>query len=365
MEPVRQMMHVTPVLRRPAAGEHAAPVPHLDGLAQMRRHHPVGPPHIQRLAVGADHDPGDLPITGQHPGLGRGDGRPEVHHPSTGSHRRVLQVGPRDQHPDLRLAGPQRGQLPGRQLVVTQLHQGVGQLLGPGPHIPGDPRGPQHRLQGGLQPFPTDRVQLPVHPQRPVPTLGQRQPPRLGGIRFRPVGVQPGQVVPHGHHDILVRRGGSQLGQRGVGLGQVHPGGLGGGQVLGGGDRRDRQHLVGGHLPGRERRGQRRQLLQRPPHGQQPRPGVPRHPGMPTQPGPHRGQPVDLGQPRHLTGPHRRATAASSWFRRASSTGSRSCSCTPNRSSSSCSASRADKAAAALPKSPGSLIPTLLPAPAR
>ena len=48
----------------------------------------------------------------------------------------------------------------GGQLVVTQLHQGVGLLLGTGALVTGAPPGLHHGFECGLQLLPTHRVQV-------------------------------------------------------------------------------------------------------------------------------------------------------------------------------------------------------------
>jgi hypothetical protein len=199
-------MDVAPVGGGGAAGEHAVPVAAFDGAAQMRRDDPLVAADVQRQPVGAHHHPGDRGVAGQPAGAGGGDPRPE---PGAGRARpgragvgEVLDV---DGDDDVRLDRAQQRQAPRRERVVGQLHQRVGQLLGPRADVALWAGGLHDRLQRGLQLLPTHGVQLPAQTQRAVGVPGQAQGPALGGVRLGPVGIQRLLEQLHRGGQIIVR----------------------------------------------------------------------------------------------------------------------------------------------------------------
>jgi hypothetical protein len=256
------------------------------------------------LPVGAHHDPGDVRITRQPPGPGGGDHRTETQATSTPPGARVDEVFQVDAQHDLRLPRPQLRQFPERQLVVTQLHEGIGVLLPPAPVITLRAVGLHDRLDRGLYFFEAHGVQVEPAGAPAVGVPGHGQPPTLGRIRLHPVGIQRVIEGLHRHRQHLMRRLSGHSSPGLVERSQVDPL-LSRGRTLGRPDLlRDHVHLCGGDRPLGEPRCQRREVLQSPPRPHDPHRLRRRKPGVPDQPRPHRLQPVVLRSLGALGVPH-------------------------------------------------------------
>jgi hypothetical protein len=273
------------------------PVADLDSTAQPRRDDPLEATVVEDLPLGSHDHPADVPVAGQPPSPGGGDGGPEPDAGGAWPGGRVGQVVDVDHGEDVRLDRAQDRRLPGGEGDVGPLHQSVSQLLGAGAQVAGRAVGLHERLQHRLELLPADRVQLPAKREAAVGVLGDRHGALLGGIGLGAVGVQPGQVVLHDRAQVHVSPGGGGRGQHDVHRAQVDALLGGGCQVLRPRDRRDHGDLVGGdHAVGTAGR-DGGQVFQHPAvaHDLVRRRG--REPHMPLQPGRHRLQAVVL---RHL-----------------------------------------------------------------
>ena len=124
---------------------------------------------------------------------------------------------------------------------------------------------------------------------------GDGQLAALGGVGFGAVGVQPGQVVRHHLHQVLVGLGGGHPGEQGVDRGVVDTLGVGGGPVARGDDGGEDLDLLAGHGPGGAAGGHRGQRLEGAPGADQPGRGPRGEPAVPAQPRGHALQPVGFG----------------------------------------------------------------------
>jgi hypothetical protein len=288
------MVGVAPPGGGVAAGEHAALVADVQGAADVRREQALLAAQVQRLPVGAEDDAGDAAVAGQPAGPGGGDERSEAGAGGTVAGVRVDQVIEVDGDHHVRLHPTQHRQVAGGQGVVGPLHERVGLLLAAAAHVALRAVGLQQRFQHRRDLAPADRVQLEPAGPGAVGMLGHGEPAVLGGVGFSTVGVQIGQVVVHHLRQLLEGPDRGQLGQHPVDRGQVDPGRIRRRPVLLPGDRRHRRHRLGGNPAGGERRGHRRQVLQRP-AGAHDLPGGRRgQPAVPAQPRPHRLLPVVL-----------------------------------------------------------------------
>jgi hypothetical protein len=124
------------------------------------------------------------------------------------------------------------------------------------------PAGLHQRFQRGLQLFRAHRIQLTGQGAGAVQVAGEGEPPALGGVGLRAVGVQRLPVVPDHPGQLVVGLPGGHRHQRGVDHGQVDVGVGGLGQPRGGGHLGDQPGLPGGELPVGERGGGGGQVLQ-------------------------------------------------------------------------------------------------------
>ncbi len=159
----------------------------------------------------------------------------------------------------------------GGQCLAGEFDEGVAQPLAVGAHIAGGAVAVHDRLQGGVQVFPAEGVEVsgevdPAlradgHPEHPV---------HPGGVVQGAVGVDAGHPAADGLRGVLRAQGAGGVGEHGVGGGQVdavgrcHP-------DPGGGDRGgDQVDVGGGDRPGGVGGGQDRQVGE-PPAGPQQR----------------------------------------------------------------------------------------------
>ena len=298
------MVDVTPPGGCRAAGEHAAAVAHLRGPAHVRREQPHRAAMLQRHPVGAQHDPGHLPVAGQPAGPRRGDRRAEAHAGRTPADRGVGQVLQADRDDHLRFVPAQRRQGACGQLVVAQLHQRVRLPLGAGAFVPGTAAGLHEGLQRGLQPLPAHRVQVEPAGDAAVGVLGEGEPAALGRIGLGAVLIEPVQVVVHRLRHIGTRSGHGHAGEQPVHHRQVHVLLRGRGERLGFGHPGDGTGLLPGHRTGGERGGHPRQVRQRAAGTHHPGGLRDRQVPVPPQPRAHGLQPVDLRGTGHLGLPH-------------------------------------------------------------
>jgi hypothetical protein len=282
---------VAPRRRGPATSEHAPPVADLGGAADVGWDQAEAAAVVQWHPVRAHDDAGDLPVAGQPPRPCGRDGRAEAHVGGAAAGGRVGQVLDADRDEDLRLVPTQGRQGAGGEGVVAQLHQRIGQLLGPGPLVPGAPAG-LHRVQ--VEPAGDAAVGVPA----------DGEPAALGGVGLRAVLVEPVQVVVHRLHHVGTRSGLGHAGQQGVHHRQLHALLRSRSERLGIGHAADHRRLLTGHRTGGERRGQTRQVLQDASGTHHPGGLGGRQVAVPAQPGGHRLEPVDLRSPGHLGLPH-------------------------------------------------------------
>jgi len=300
-----RVVGVTPVGGCGAAGEHTALVSRVQRAADVVGEEPILPADVDRLGVRAEHDPADAAVAGQPAGAGGGDDRAEAGAGCAVPGVRVDEVTDADGDHHMRRGRAQSGQVAGGEGVVGPLHQGVAQLLAAAAGVAGGPGGLHHRLQHRLDLLPADRVELEAAGAAAVGVPYDRQHPLLGRVGFGAVGVEACQVVVHHLRQLLVRASRRGVGEHPVDRGDVHVGGLSGGQMLVPRHRRDHRDLLGGHPPLGERLGHRGQVLQCPPGAHQPVRRACREPTVTAQPGLHRLQPVDLRSLGQLPLPHR------------------------------------------------------------
>ena len=289
----------------------------LDGPAQVGWDDPVAAALVQRLAVGADDDPGDAAVAGQPAGPGGGDRR-----------RRSR-------------SSPRRGRWPGRPgrssgMVTTTCGLTV-RRIGRSPaarvmsanctraspscwaRVRRSPAGRSactHRLQHGLDLLPADGVELEPAGHAAVGVLGDASAtgPRWGRVRGRRGRAGPGSGAPPGASSACGRVGGD-VGQRArrprrgrCPARRRRPG-------VRGGDRGDDGDLLGGDHPVGAAGGDRRQLLEGPavadelPGRGRARVAVPAQPGAPSSSARRARGPARVGD-RGRCGPARRRSGS-------------------------------------------------------
>src|SRR3954465_9377195 len=118
VDPFEQVMDVAPPGRRRAAGEHAAPVAMLDGLAQLGGHDPGVAAQVEDRAVGAEEDAGDGGVAGGPAGAGGGDQRAAAEGGGAGPDGWIEEVFGVDADDHVRLDRAQERRAAGGQGVV-------------------------------------------------------------------------------------------------------------------------------------------------------------------------------------------------------------------------------------------------------
>jgi hypothetical protein len=264
---VHDVVDVAPLREGVAASEDAVPVADLDRPPDGGVRGALAAAGVEREPVGAGDDPDDSGVAGQPPrGLGCDRAGPAQFAAGDAGRTPGGAEGlPVDGDPNVRSLAAHVGQPSAVERAPGQSDQGVGLPFGVAAGVARRPIAVHQRGQRGVQVLPADGIQVTAQVHPSVEAARHGEPP--AGVRRvvqGPVGIHSRDPAGHTLSRLVRGRAAGQVGQDAVGLGQVDA-------RLGGPGDPARRHRAGddpgvrgGDLPGGERRGRGRQVLEPP-----------------------------------------------------------------------------------------------------